>query len=292
MTATLALIKRELLEHRIAFIIAPAVLLAVIAGTAFVGLYFGSPEFSDVPSDVSRSSSLFEVATGIGFLGWSFYLLIALVFYFSDSFSADRKNNAMLFWKSMPQSDFKILGSKALAGATIFPALIFGFGLITGVLIYLLSFRVSALLPFSVTPSFFDAIGGYIQMSLVALVFFALSLLWYAPVLAWVAGLSTQFGGWSIPLAIVIPVTVSIMETIFLFGESGPVGQYMGYRLQGILGEGDLDEGEFVNFIGSPLDLIPHMLTHMDWINTIIGLAFTLGVIYVASEYRRRRLAA
>ena len=66
----------------------------------------------------------------IGFLGmaalWFVYLMVALFFYFADAFNADRRNNAMLFWKSMPVSDFSILGSKMLAGLTIFPALIFG----------------------------------------------------------------------------------------------------------------------------------------------------------------------
>lgn len=292
MTAMLALIKRELLEHRTAFIVAPAVLLTLVFATLFLGMYFGAPRFTDLPGELDASSRLYEAAVGIGFMGWSVYLIVVLVFYFSDSFSADRKNNAMLFWKSMPQSDLKILASKALAGVTIFPALIFGFALVTGILIYLLSFRVSALLPFSVTPSVIDAMGGYLQVSLVALVFYALTLLWYAPVLAWVAGLSTHFGGWSIPLAIVIPTTITVLETIFLFGDDGPIGNYFGYRLQGIMDDGDFAEGEFINFIGSPLDLIPYMLTHMDWVQTIVGLIFTLAVLYIASEYRRRRLAA
>lgn len=292
MTALLALIKRELLEHRTAFIIAPAVLLTVITVTLFLGLFFGAPRFSDIPSELTSSSRLYEAAVGIGFVGWSIYLIIALVFYFSDSFSADRKNNAMLFWKSMPQSDLKILTSKALAGVTIFPALIFVFGLITGAIIYVLSFRISAILPFSVTPDVVSALGGYVQVSLSAIVFFALSLLWYAPILAWVAGLSTHFGGWSIPLAIVIPATATALESIYFLGDDGPIGNYLGYRLNGILGEGDFDSDEaFINLSSSALDWVTLMLTKMDWMQTIIGLIFTVAVVYIASEYRRHRLA-
>ncbi len=47
---------------------------------------------------------------------WMVYLMATLFFYFADAFSADSRNNAMLFWKSMPQSDFKILASKLTAG--------------------------------------------------------------------------------------------------------------------------------------------------------------------------------
>lgn len=292
MNALIALIKRELMEHRTAFIVAPAVLLTVVTATMFLGMFFGAPRFSALPTELDGSSRLFEAAVGINFVGWSIYLLIALVFYFSDSFSADRKNNGMLFWKSMPQSDLKILTSKALAGATIFPAIIFVFGLITGVLIYLLSFRISAILPFSVTPSFADALGGYVQVSLVAIVFFALSLLWYAPLLAWVAGLSTHFGGWSIPLAIVIPATATIMESVFYLSDDGPISRYLAYRMQGILGEDDFGNQEFINLTGSVFDLVPLMFSNMDWLQTILGLIFTVAVVYIASEYRRRRLAA
>ncbi len=292
MTALVALIKRELIEHRTAFVIAPAVLLSVVTVVLFLGMFFGAPEFSEMPNELNASSRLFEAAVGIGFVGWSIYLLISLAFYFADSFSADRKNNAMLFWKSMPQSDLKILTSKALAGATIFPAIIFGFGLITGILLYLLSFRISALLPFSVTPDLATAIGGYVQVSLVAVVYIVLTLLWYAPLLAWVAGLSTHFGGWSIPLAIVIPATISLLETSLLFGDDGPIGRYFGYRLQGILGEEDFGEESFFNLSSSVFDLVPLMLSSVDWLQLILGLIFTAGVVYLASEYRRRRLAA
>jgi uncharacterized membrane protein len=43
---------------------------------------------------------------------WLAYLAVALFFYFGDAFSADRRNNAMLFWKSMPITDAKILTSR------------------------------------------------------------------------------------------------------------------------------------------------------------------------------------
>lgn len=295
MTATLALIKREYLEHRTAFLYAPAVLMLVIFGTLGLSLFVGTSDFSDVPAEFAASPRPLAIITSVAFLAWTVYLLITLVFYFSDSFSADRKNNAMLFWKSMPQSDLKILTTKALAGATIFPALIFGFGLISGVLLYLLSFRVSALLPFNITPGFFEFIGSFIQVSLVALTFFILTILWYAPVLAWVAGLSTRFGGWSIPLAIVIPFTVTLLESIILYGgaeEDGPIAHYLGYRMNGLFGS-DLEEGEFLTMWSrNILEMIPQMLSEMDWVQTGIGLIFTAAVIYVASEYRRRRITA
>ncbi len=288
MTAMIALVRRELLEHRTAFIIAPAVLLAVITLTALTALFSGHYQTGELPAELSGSGQLFAAFLGIGFMAWSVYLLVALVFYFSDSFSADRKGNAMLFWKSMPQTDFKILSAKALAGISIFPALILGFGLITGLILYLLSFRASALLSFSVTPAPLDALWIYVQLAVVAVVFYALNILWYAPLLAFVAGLSTRFGGWSIPLAVISLVTLTVLEKILLFGEDGPIAGYLGYRLQGIIHRGEFGDHEISQLAGSYLNAIPELLARMDWTQTAIGLVFTLVVIYLASEYRRR----
>ena len=79
---------------------------------------------------VTSAALILFLAFEVGFLGmgalWFVYLMAALFFYYADAFNADRRNNAMFFWKSMPLSDFKILSSKMLAGLTIFPALIFG----------------------------------------------------------------------------------------------------------------------------------------------------------------------
>ena len=70
------------------------------------------------PNGPGIGYGVFDVGyAGIALL-WFGYLLIALFFYFADAFSADRRNNAMLFWKSMPQGDFKILLSKLVAGLT------------------------------------------------------------------------------------------------------------------------------------------------------------------------------
>ena len=50
-------------------------------------------------------------------LGWWAYLLVML--FCSLMRSSDSRNNSMLFLKSMPQTDFKIFGSKMAAAATV-----------------------------------------------------------------------------------------------------------------------------------------------------------------------------
>jgi len=294
MSPMTALVRRELIEHRVAFIVAPAVLLAALTALLVFMFTLGDPRGAEFGSEVELPARLYEVAVAGIFGGWTAYLVIALAFYFADSFNADRKNNAMLFWKSMPQSDLRILSSKALAGATVFPALIIGFALVSGIIAYLLSMIVAVRLPVFATPGVGEALVGYLQMSVTGIVFMLVSVLWYAPLLAWIAGLSTQVGGWSIPLAIVIPAGATFLESVMYFGrdQAGPIASYLAYRLEGPFDEESAFEAYLRDVDITPLDLIPPMLVQTDWLQVLIGLVFTAVVVYLASEYRRRRIAA
>ena len=133
MKALTALIHREFLEHRGAFLYAPLVILGVFTLVMVSAIGFDKVGPRGFPMTVT-SIKLFETAYLFTSALWFAYLLITLFFYFADAFSADRRNNAMLFWKSMPVSDFKVLGSKMLAGGTFFPALIVG-AIVAGMLV-------------------------------------------------------------------------------------------------------------------------------------------------------------
>lgn len=290
-----ALIKRELLEHRGAFIYAPAVLLVAMFVMIIIGLVFGDTHISDTPDHILTGVQVYQLALVATFAMWSGYLMIALFFYYADSFSADRRNNSLLFWKSMPQSDFKVLTSKALAGITIFPALVFGFAMITGFLAYMLSFVVAAKIPFVPLIGPIEMLSNWIQLGVTGAVYFILTILWYAPFLGWVAGLSTLFQRWSIPLAFLIPGAVVLVE--FLVGIGGdnhvrPIANFLDYRGRGLLEDRDLfdkaiSDGGFTSF-----DLTMEIIRAVNWGDMAIGLVFATLVVYLASEYRRRRIEA
>lgn len=290
-----ALIKRELLEHRGAFVYAPAVLLAAMFVMIIIGLVFGDTHISDTPDHVLTGVQVYQLALIATFAMWSGYLMIALFFYYADSFSADRRNNSLLFWKSMPQSDFKMLTSKALAGITIFPALVFGFAMITGFLAYLLGFVVAAKIPLVPLIGPIEMLSNWIQIGVAGAVYFFLNILWYAPFLGWVAGLSTLFQRWSIPLAFLIPGAVVLVE--FLVGIGGnnhtrPIAEFLANRGTGLLEDRDLFDKIMSDDDFTSLSLITEITSAVNWGDMAIGLVFTTLVIYLASEYRRRRIEA
>jgi len=295
MTAIKALLKREFLEHRGAFLYAPIVLIAILAVTILFAASAGHADFDGKYDKLPAGFNIYTVVQAIGFALWSGYLHIALFFYYADSFSADRKHNSLLFWKSMPQSDLKILAVKALAGPTVFLGLIFVFALITGLISYSGMVLLAIRHPVFAAPGILEAAGAFVQMALVGATFLVLTLCWYAPMLAWVAGLSTIYRGWSIPLAFLIPAVIVLLETMISFGGLGgsrPIGNFLRWRMEGILDKVSVlpiltgEDGR------SPLSLIGLMIADVNWLHMALGLLFTAGVVYLASEYRRRRLEA
>src|SRR5690606_11587861 len=137
MRAFLALVRREFIEHRGAFFIAPLVLVAILFiltllafGVDRVDTRFSGQMVTILPIRV------FEVGFAGFAMAWMVYMAFVLFCYCADGFAADKRNNAMLFWKSMPVSDLRILVSKLVAAMTILPFTIFMIALFSIVLLF------------------------------------------------------------------------------------------------------------------------------------------------------------
>ena len=191
----------------------------------------------------------------------------------------------------MPQSDLKILASKMVAGLTIFPALIFFAMLVTGIVLVVAATVAPVALPILGTPDIESTVTSWAGVSAVALSYLVLALLWYAPFFAWVGALSTAFGRWSIPLALLIPVVFSLLEGVIDFG-SAPGGSYViSFLKQRLSFSFDAADMRTALFSNAPLDvpsLIGTLIAGVNWPSLLGGLVFAAVVIYAASEYRRR----
>jgi ABC-2 type transport system permease protein len=293
MKQLLALWRREYLEHRGAFLYAPVIILG-IATFGFVAALTTSRFRMPSAAGELRFGALRFYEMGLMGMSalWWVYLLIALFFYYADAFSADRRNNAMFFWKSMPVTDFKILGSKMTAGMTVFPAINLGIVLVSGVILYLLTLLAVMLLPRLVLPGIGDIATSYVSIAWFALVNLVLGLLWYAPFFAWVGALSTVVKRWSIPLAFLIPAVIMALENIASFGNNGPDGGYIFQFLKARLGFGlDREVWQSAFLSGDRVNvsyLLSSLMGSIDWVALIAGLAVAVVLVFAASEYRRR----
>ena len=295
MKSLTALIKREYLEHRGAFLYAPAVLVTILAVIILSGISIGRFNAYAKVGVISGAKG-FE----LGFLAlsamWMAYLLLALFFYFADAFSADGRNNAMLFWKSMPQSDFKILASKMLAGLTIFPALIVGALALSGVVVFVGVVILLATTPGITTSGPADFLASALNMLAFDVGYLVLALLWYAPFFAWVGLLSTPFRRWSIPLAFLIPGLVGLAENLLLRNvlaapDAGFVLHYLRNRLNFGFGREDIWVAVAQDGAFSAGTLFPRFLAEVDWGQMVGGVGAAFVLVYLASEYRRRFVA-
>ena len=287
-----ALLVREYLEHRIAFLYSPAGILVLLTISSLSGLFTNRVRLTVLPL-AGNAAKLFEIGDLLIMALWYAYLCITLFFYFGDAFAADRRNNAMFFWKSMPVSDLRILASKFLAGVTLFPIIIYIAGLIGGLVLLGLMTLASTIVAGFPHIDPMALLTSYGQIALFAAVYIALALLWYAPFLAWVGGLSTVFGRWSLPLAFVIPGLAAVVENLVAFG-NGPRGGYIwGYLSQ--RWQFGLTDQDYGAMIINPVrfnagNVVSVLLLRIDWLSLGAGLVFAALVMWAASEYRRRRL--
>ncbi|MHA6299744.1 hypothetical protein [Devosia sp. CAU 1758] len=295
MKAFFALVHREFIEHRGAFFIAPLVLVGVVFALTLLA-------FSVDRLDTRMTGQLsFVVPTWVfeaGFAGlasgWFAYLGFVLFFYCADGFAADKRNNAMLFWKSMPVSDFTILLSKITAALTILPGAVFGVALVSLLILFGVTYVTASIVGLGSVALLGVIVGIFGQMSLVFLVVLVCGLLWYLPYMALVGAMGSVVGRWAIPLALLLPTVVSALEWVTLGGLhpfATHTWTYLTYRSTLPVSPDHLDrvfEGQ------EPFNatlFITDFLQKFDWLQVGLGAVFALVALYIASEVRRRAAA-
>ncbi|ODT48936.1 hypothetical protein [Devosia sp. 63-57] len=295
MKAFFALLHREFIEHRGAFFIAPLVLVVVVFALTVLA-------FSVDRLDTRFSGQLLTVVPTwvfeAGFAGlataWMIYLGFVLFFYCADGFAADKRNNAMLFWKSMPVSDFRILLSKLVASITILPGAVYVVAMVSILLMFGVAYVTTMLAGLGSGSLLGSIIGIYGQMSVVFLVVLVCALLWYLPYMALVGAMATAVGRWAIPVAILLPSLVSALEWVTLGGRhpfATATWAFLDYRSRLPVAT---DYIERVFDGAETLDswvFMTSFLRSFDWLQVGIGAVFALFVLYIASEYRRRAAA-
>jgi hypothetical protein len=147
----------------------------------------------------------------------SYFLLSQMVAigYLLSALYEERKDRSILFWKSLPVSDFQVVLSKALMGLVVIPGLYLLAAMLTFMLVtVVLSLGMTFLLPGT---ALFD---GFLMAGLAvggeALRVFALQIIWGAPVFLWVLLVSGLARGQPLIWAMGIPLLVLVVEKSLL----------------------------------------------------------------------------
>lgn len=218
-TTLLALFHRESWEHPnlvwripVGLIILNVVL--AIASVSFGLQYFGTEnfkfEFNSQDLSFDQGGPGQAAAT---FFVLSYFLLSQMVAfgYLLSALYEERKDRSILFWKSLPVSDFQVVLSKALMGLVVIPGLYLLAAMLTFLLVTLvLSLGMTFLLPGT---ALFD---GFLMAGLAvggeSLRVFALQIIWGAPVFLWVLLVSGLARGQPLVWAMGIPLLVLVLE--------------------------------------------------------------------------------
>ena len=146
-THQLALIRREIWEHRSLYV-TPAVVGLVMALMLLTGFVFASnyAEIIDVgivsaqnlAGDTERRAALFAFLIG-NTAPFMFASGILTIFYCLDSLYAERKNKSILFWRSLPITDAETVISKMLTAMVAIPVIFIGVIVVTHLLILVMT---------------------------------------------------------------------------------------------------------------------------------------------------------
>ena len=294
----LALLQRELREHRSIYV-APAVIALLVSLISLTGevsingmehVDMAIIAMSNMPEN-ARAAAL----TGIIVVLWiPFFIVMGIltIFYSLDSLYAERKDRSILFWRSIPSTDFETVLSKLIVAMLVIPLVTFILILVTHLAVLLItSVWVSALggsglhLIWASVP-FFD--------NWTATIIFVLALpLWLSPFIGWFLFVSA-FTKRSLFLTAFLPIAVLPMlekmifdsaifaEAFFVRSVKMPLFIDLG-TMERLFDEGDnfaslgdaqlslLGLMDFSGFLGNP----------GLWLGLIVCGLFTAAAIYV-----------
>lgn len=139
----LALLQRELWEHRSVFVV-PIVVAVVTLLTSWTGqatiselehLDIGIVGASNMPENV-RAAALSFTMVGLS-VSFIIAMWILTIFYALDALYAERKDRSILFWRSIPVTDFETVLSKLLTALVVIPLVTFVVIVVTQLLVLL-----------------------------------------------------------------------------------------------------------------------------------------------------------
>ncbi len=137
----LALIRREIWEHRSIYVTPAAIAVIVTLGT-LAALMFASGFAKELDVAIFGASNIAGEAERRGVLTayfllffWLFLLAVSIlaVFYSLDALYAERKDKSILFWRSMPITDLEAVLSKLVTAVLVIPLVTLGVVVVTHV---------------------------------------------------------------------------------------------------------------------------------------------------------------
>ncbi len=291
----IALIRRELWEHRSLYV-TPAVLamlasLGTLTGQASISAFDQAIDMAIIGGtnlgENERAAMISALMTGVSgliFIGMWFLT----IFYPLDALYAERKDRSILFWRSIPSTDFETVLSKLLTTIIVIPLITFAVILVTHLVVLILWSIWLALQGGSPGHLIWSA-ASFGSNWLATIIFLFAAVLWASPLIGWFLFVSAfakraPFLMAFLPL-VILPMLEKILIGTSALGEAFSV-RTLPYSLfreidpRTLFDEDHLALSESI----SPLDLydLSGFLGSADlWLGIVVCGLFTTAAIYV-----------
>jgi len=275
-------IRRELWEHRSIYI-APL----IVAGLTLIGFLLGSAHLvAKVRSAESLGAMQLQQAVE---RPYSFAAMILMgiaflvsIFYCVEALHGERRDRSILFWKSLPVSDFTVVLSKMMIPLIIVPLITVALTIVTHTLMLLLNIVILQVSGMSLTLLWTNlSMSRMWMMMLYHMV--ALHGLWFAPAYSWMLLASAWARRATFLWAVLPPIAIGVVEKIAFNTSYFP--QWMRYRFGGAPGAEAYPGNDHAMHAWEHLNLGQFLLNPSLW----SGLIVAALLLFAAARVRRSR---
>jgi len=241
LSTLLVLIKREFWEHRVLWM-APVLIAVCLVACAFPAhVHF---DRLDPPAHIQFNAlDTDAINAGQAKLAWFaliqwgltvpqyLVMLIVLNFYLLDCLYAERKDRSILFWKSLPASDGATVASKLLVALIVVPFGVYLLSVVTNLLFTGVWFARTSMGYLPATLAVWDTMT-WLKVEALMLIGLIVSILWYAPLAAYLL-LVSAWARRSVMLWAILPPVFAVAIERVAFGTHYLSG-LINYRTFGI----------------------------------------------------------
>ena len=275
-------IRRELWEHRSIYL-APS----IVAALTLIGFMIGSGyQVARIRSAQSLGPVELQVAIdrpyglaalflmGIGFL--------VSIFYCVEALHGERRDRSILFWKSLPVSDFTVVLSKMMIPLVVVPLITVALTIVTQLLMLLINIAILQIN--GVSPSILWTDLSLVEMWFM-MVYHMLVLhgLWFAPAYSWMLLASAWARRAPFLWAVLPPIAVGVIEKIAFNTTYFP--HWMQSRFGGAPGSDAYPGSEHAMHEWANLNIGQSLLNPGLWSGLVVAALF----LFAAARIRRSR---
>ncbi|PYL00602.1 MAG: ABC transporter permease [Verrucomicrobia bacterium] len=271
---------RELWENKSLYI-APAIVAAVLLVGALISSgYLPERRRNAMLLDEVRRRAAIELPYNIVAMMLIVTAFIVGFFYCLDAFYGERRDRSILFWKSLPVSDFTTVLSKAIIPLAILPAIIFAVVIVTQFFMLLISSAV--LVPSGLAGTTWANFNLF-RESVVLFYGLIVIALWHSPIYGWALLISGVARRATFLWAILPPLVIGIFEKV-TFNTS----YFTSMLTNRVFGAGDT-AFNFQMHRGISIDLLTQLTPGRFLMTPGLWIGLIVSALLITAAVRQRR---